>query len=161
MVYYHYWMYGEGLYQRCKPSLLSYNIVEDKWDEFEDNIPPPLYDMGNRNLVYVGGNILFIIDYACIWFVYDLSSRKEVGEVCVKARPRGERVPVKRAVYAGNKDIRSSRWVIYIFMRAGDDNYCDQEYAKVEVVQGKGGDYTAKVQMKGVLKLGPYDDIYM
>ncbi|KAL1557486.1 hypothetical protein AAHA92_08056 [Salvia divinorum] len=159
MVYYHHG--GKGLHKPCKPSLLSYNIVEDKWDKFEENLPPPLYDMGKRNLVYVGGDILFIIDYACLWFVYDLSSRKEVGEVCVKARPRGELVPVMEAFYAGNKDVKSTSWVFYIFMAMPDDNYCDLEYAKVEVVQAKGGDYIATVQTKGVLKVGPFYDIYI
>ncbi|XP_047943215.1 uncharacterized protein LOC125190061 [Salvia hispanica] len=163
MVYYHHLLYGRGIgcALDCKPSLLSYNIAQDKWAIFAENIPRPLYgrDMGYRNLVYVGGDILFIIDYSCVWFVYDLSSKKEVGEVFVKARPRGKNVRVVEAFYTGNKDIKSSSWVFYVFMRMA--GHCDLEYAKVEVVQGMGGDYLSTVLMKGVLKIGPFYDIYI
>ncbi|KAL1565769.1 hypothetical protein AAHA92_01454 [Salvia divinorum] len=161
MVYYQDWVYGEDSFKSCKPSLLSYNIVEDSWDKFEENLPPPLCKIGKRNLVYVGGGILFIIDFACLWFVYDLSSRKQVGDVCVNVRPRGKRVQVVEALYAGDKDVKSTSWVFYIFMNAHGDYYRDLEYAKVGVVQGKGGDYFSTVQMRGVLKVGPFNDIHI
>ncbi|XP_047942196.1 uncharacterized protein LOC125189062 isoform X2 [Salvia hispanica] len=165
MIYYHHLLYGRGMgcAVDCKPSLLSYNIAQDKWAIFAENIPPPLHGrgMGYRNLVYVGGDILFIIDYSCVWFVYDLSSKKKVGEVFVKARPRGRNVQVVEAFYTGNKDIKSSSWVFYVFMRMAGNRHCDLEYAKVEVVQGKGGDYISTVLMKGVLKIGSFSDIYI
>ncbi|XP_047939165.1 uncharacterized protein LOC125186763 [Salvia hispanica] len=161
MVYYHHLLYSKRKFHKpCQPSLLSYNIAAQQWEIFADNLPPPLYDSGKRNLVYVGGNILFIIDFACTWFVYDLSSKKEAGEVLVKGKPRGERVPVKGAFYAGNKDIKSTSWVLYVFMPMPDNN-CDLGYAKVEVVQGKGGDYFATFQIRGVLKVGPFYEIYI
>ncbi|XP_041995303.1 uncharacterized protein LOC121745454 [Salvia splendens] len=164
MVYYHHLLYGRGKGRTldCKPSLLSYNIAQDKWAIFAENIPPPLYgrDMGYRNLVYVGGDIIFIIDYSCVWFVYDLSSKEEVGEVCV-AGPRGQNKQVVEAFYTGNKDIRSSSWGFCVFMRMAGNNYCDLAYAKVEVVQGMDGSYISTVLMKGVLKIGPFIDIYI
>ncbi|XP_042042349.1 uncharacterized protein LOC121787624 isoform X1 [Salvia splendens] len=161
MLYYHHLLYTKRKFHKpCQPSLLSYNIAEQQWEIFADNLPPPLYDSETRNLVYVGGDILFIIDYASTWFVYDLSSRKEAGEVFVKGKPTRKRVPVKAAFYAGNKDIKSTSWVIYIFMPTLN-KYCDLGYAKVEVVQGWGGDYFATFQMMGVLRVGPFYAIYI
>ena len=89
--------------------------------------------------------------------MYNLSSKKEVGEVFVKVGPRGQNVQVVEAFYTGNKDIKSSSWVFYIFMHIVDN----LEYAKVKVVQGKGGDYFSTVLMKGVLKIGFISDIYI
>ncbi|XP_047941295.1 uncharacterized protein LOC125188479 isoform X2 [Salvia hispanica] len=161
MLYYHHMLYSKRKYHKpCQPSLLSYNIAEQRWEIFADNLPPPLYDHGKRNLVYVGGDILFIIDFARTWFVYDLSSRKEAGEVFVKGKPTREHVPVKAAFYSGNKDIKSTSWVVYIFMPMLN-NYCDLGYAKVNVVQGWGGDYFATFQMMGVLRVGPFHHIYI
>ncbi|KAL1565768.1 hypothetical protein AAHA92_01453 [Salvia divinorum] len=162
MVYYDHWVYGEESFKSCKPSLLTYNIANNSWHKFVDNLPPPLYDyMGRRNLVYVGGDILFIIDSACFWFVYDLSSKKQVGEVCVNARPRGANVPVVEAFYAGDKDVKTTSWVFYIFMYAPGNNCCELEYAKVGIIQGKGGDYFSTLRRRGVLKIGRFDDIYI
>ncbi|KAG6432874.1 hypothetical protein SASPL_104463 [Salvia splendens] len=120
MVYYHYWIYGEGLYQPCKPYLLSYNIVEDKWDKFEDNI----YMTRERGPSFMWGEIF-----------YSLSTMHVFGSstICPPKRRCGKCASEKSFL------CRSSTYSC----GAGDDNYCNQEYAKFEVVQGKGRDYTA------------------
>ncbi|KAL1565770.1 hypothetical protein AAHA92_01455 [Salvia divinorum] len=163
MIYYEHWVYDKDWFKSCKPSLLSYNIVEDTWDIFVENLPP-LHGMGVKKLVYVGGDTLFIIDSARLWFVYDLSSKRQMGDVCVNAGPRGARVPVKEAYYVSDKDVKSTSWVFCIFMTMPHDNlgnYCDLEYAKVGVVQGTGGDYFSTVLRRGVLKVGPFGDVHI
>ncbi|KAL1559719.1 hypothetical protein AAHA92_10028 [Salvia divinorum] len=169
MVYYQYWVYNKEEFddpsfppligedkEHHTPTLLSYNMVENNWDIFAENLPEPLYCMDKRKLIYVGGNILFIIDFARLWFVYDLSSKEKAEEVSVEGG--GEDVPVLGAFYAGNKDIKGTSWVFYIFT---PNNYYGLGYAKVEVNQGKGGDYIATLQMKGVLRVGPFSEVYI
>ena len=75
---------------------------------------------------------------------------------------------VMKALYLGNTDVKSSSWMFYIFLpnvERGMDNsapfHCNLRYAKVEVVQGEGGDYIATVEFSGVLKIGDFHELYM
>ncbi|KAL1532173.1 hypothetical protein AAHA92_32215 [Salvia divinorum] len=100
----------------------------DVWNAIAENLPEPSCLMNKRNLVYVGGDTLFIIDSTCHWFVYDLSSKKEVGKVKVEGQreeDEDECAVVMGAVYAGNN-----------------------------VVESKGGDYVAIVRLSGLLRVG-------
>ncbi|KAG6390425.1 hypothetical protein SASPL_148159 [Salvia splendens] len=143
MVYYDQWVYNEDEYEdeapmSCdieghRPTLLQYNLVTNKWVFFAYNIPNSLDEMNKRNLIYVSGDILFSIDYSSSWLVYDLSSREVVGNVDV--------------------DLPDAR-LLKLSMS-------ETLMLKVEVVQGKDGDYTATVQMNGVLRVAPYSNMYM
>ncbi|KAG6383378.1 hypothetical protein SASPL_156870 [Salvia splendens] len=174
MIYYDRWVYTELEFKdehpmSCdieghQPTLLQYNLVTDKWIVFADNIPPPIDEMNKRNLIYVGGDLLFSIDYSYSWLVYDLSSRKVVGNVSVKlpgAKISGARVI--DAFYVGGKtDVKSTSWFFYVFMpNVIKHQFRGVQYAKVEVVQRKDGDLYATVHMNGVLGISPYSDIYI
>ncbi|KAL1533580.1 hypothetical protein AAHA92_33445 [Salvia divinorum] len=145
--------------QVCKPSLLLYDVERNNWKIFAENLPDSKsYDLEKRMLIYVGGNILFIIDQASCWFVYDLSTRKVVGKVDVRVED-GE---VMQALYLGNNDIKNISWIFYIFMPDVSHRYgySDLRHAKVEVVQDKGGDYTAIVQLSSSESWLPYRPLY-
>ncbi|KAL1533581.1 alpha,alpha-trehalose-phosphate synthase [UDP-forming] 1-like [Salvia divinorum] len=115
-----------------KPSLILYDVERNNWEIFAENLPASQRCYWEkRNLIYVGGNILFIIYQASCWFVYDLSAKKVVRKVDV-----------------GFKDGHGMHAL-------------DLRYAKVEVVQGKGGDYISTVQFSGVLKIGGFDELYI
>ncbi|KAL1533573.1 hypothetical protein AAHA92_33439 [Salvia divinorum] len=121
------------------------------------SLPKPYLEMYKRNLIYVGGNILFMIDYSSSWLVYNLSSKK-VGNMEVEL----PNAVVIEAFYVGSTDIKSTSWVFYVFMnRMINYQTCGVRYAKVEVVQGKDGDYIATVQMNGLLRVPPYSEMYI
>ena len=111
----------------------------------------------------MGGDILFIIHYATCWFVYDLSTKKEVGKVKleIECDPYDAGEVVLEAFYAGTNVMESASWVFYLFLNNTHDRLNALRYAKVEVVQAKGGDYVATLQMSGILRVGLYSDIYM
>ena len=145
------------------PSLFLYDVERNNWEIFASYLPDSkVPDGGKRNIIYVGGNILFVINQASCWTVYNLSP-KEVQKVDVNAKD-GD---VMQVLYLGNNDVNNTSWIFYIFMPNVMDRdyiatiYSDLRYAKVEVVQEKGGDYSATVQFTGVLKIGGFDDIYM
>ncbi|KAL1532216.1 hypothetical protein AAHA92_32250 [Salvia divinorum] len=166
LIYYHDWFYSKEEFYRptCSsgkekqhriPSLLSYNMQTDEWAIFAEHLPKP--SSPYRNLVYVGGDTLFIIDSTYHWFVYDLSSKKEVGKVKVEGQRKedeDECAVVMGAVYAGDNVIESTSWVIYIFQPDRDNFDTSLRYSKVEVVQGKGGDYVATVRLSGLIRVG-------
>ncbi|XP_047958586.1 uncharacterized protein LOC125204082 [Salvia hispanica] len=148
--------------QVSKPSLVLYDVERNNWEIFAENLPDSeLFHLDKRKLIYVGGNILFMIDQASCWFVYDLSAKKVVAKMDVRVEDgEGE---VMQAFYLGNNDIQNTSWIFYIFLpevihRYG---YTDLRYAKVEVVQGKGGDYAATVQLSGLLRVGYHTDLYI
>ncbi|KAL1533587.1 hypothetical protein AAHA92_33452 [Salvia divinorum] len=160
MLYYH---NGVNKEEVVRPSLVLYDVGRNTWEIFAENLPVHeahgLLEMEKRNLIYVGGNILFIIDQASRWFVYDLSAKKEVGKVDVRIKD-GDAM---QAFYLGNNDMISSSWMFYIFLPNENyyHTYTDLRYAKVEVVQGKGGDYIATVQLSGLLRVGDHDELYI
>lgn len=65
------------------------------------------------------------------------------------------------AFYTGDTDVKSTSRIFYLFLPNGDESSSGIQYSKVEVVQGKGGVYSATLQMKGVLKVGLFQSIYM
>ncbi|KAL1533598.1 alpha,alpha-trehalose-phosphate synthase [UDP-forming] 1-like [Salvia divinorum] len=148
-----------------KPSLLLYDVERNNWEILAENLPASKHNYWEKsNLIYVGGSILFIIDQASCWFVYDLSAKKEVGKVDVRVKDG----KVMKALYLGNNDIKNTSWIFYIFlpdakrdMKYHPTFYTNLRYAKVEVVQVKGGDYIATVQFSGVLKIGDFDKLYI
>ncbi|KAG6383031.1 hypothetical protein SASPL_157234 [Salvia splendens] len=119
-----------------EPTLLQYNLVSNYWQVFARELPEPYYE---------------------IWLVYNLSSKK-VGNVEVELPD----TDVIEAFYVGNTHTTSTSWVFYVFLRHMV-NYMTSgvRYAKVEVVQGKDGDYIATVQMNGVLRVRPFSDMHM
>ncbi|KAG6394683.1 hypothetical protein SASPL_145279 [Salvia splendens] len=98
-----------------------------------------------------------ITDMSSSWLVYNLSSKK-VGNVEVELPD----TDVIEAFYVGNTHTTSTSWVFYVCLRHMV-NYTTSgvRYAKVEVVQGKDGDYIATVQMNGVLRVRPFSDMHM
>ncbi|OWM64198.1 hypothetical protein CDL15_Pgr018769 [Punica granatum] len=71
-------------------------MEEDRWDLlFDCNFParPPKRSCWRRNLIPLeGSNTLLIIDNAAIWSIYDLSSRKVVGDVLVRGLKKDQQV---------------------------------------------------------------------
>ncbi|XP_042027703.1 uncharacterized protein LOC121774876 isoform X2 [Salvia splendens] len=167
LIYYDAWFYNQDEYEgrarmSCniegyEPTLLQYNLVSNYWQVFARELPEPYLDPYKRNLVYVGGDILFMMDYSYSWLVYNLSSKK-VGNVEVELPDAA----VIEAFYVGNTHTTHTSWVFYVFLRH-KVNYITGgvRYAKVEVVQGKDGDYIATVQMNGVLRVPLFSDMYM
>ncbi|XP_042027705.1 uncharacterized protein LOC121774877 isoform X2 [Salvia splendens] len=167
LIYYDAWFYNQDEYEgrarmSCniegyEPTLLQYNLVSNYWQVFARELPEPYYETYKRNLVYVGGDILFMMDYSSSWLVYNLSSKK-VGNLEVELPD----TDVIEAFYVGNTHTTSTSWVFYVFLRHMV-NYTTSgvRYAKVEVVQGKDGDYIATVQMNGVLRVRPFSDMHM
>ncbi|KAG6388643.1 hypothetical protein SASPL_150075 [Salvia splendens] len=145
----------------CKPLLVLYDVERNNWEIFAYNLPAsePCY-WGSENLVYVGGNILFIIDQASCWVVYDMSAKKKVGKVDVRVEDWDV---IMKALYLGSNDMISSSWIFYIFKPNYVKNYCYRNfrYAKVEVIQVQGGDYISTVHFSGILKIGGFDDLYI
>ncbi|XP_047959259.1 uncharacterized protein LOC125204599 [Salvia hispanica] len=165
LVYYDAWFYNQDEYEgracmSChiegyEPILLQYNLVENHWDIFARVLPESYSDAYKRTLIYVGGNILFMMYYSYKWLVYNLSSKEVVANVEVE-------LPDADVIGAFNTHKTSTSWVFYIFIRHVDNFITDGvRYAKVEVVQGKDGDYIATVLMNGVLRASPFSNMYM
>ncbi|XP_042001181.1 uncharacterized protein LOC121750667 [Salvia splendens] len=133
------------------PILLSYNVETDIWEYFEMEFPKS--ELEQRKIIYVGGNILFLIDQASGWLVYHLIDKTVVAKVDVMVEDKEGRV--MQALYLGNNDQNTS-WIFHIFVE--EETRTRIRYAKVEVSQA---DYTATVQLSCNLGFGFYYDIYV
>ncbi|KAG6421511.1 hypothetical protein SASPL_118067 [Salvia splendens] len=70
-------------------------------------------------------------------------------------------------LFAENLPIPKSPGIFYekkrnlIYVGGSKWSFSDVRYAKVKVVQGKGGGYISTVLLSGVLKIGEYENLYM
>ncbi|XP_025668486.1 uncharacterized protein [Arachis hypogaea] len=130
--------------------LMSYDVKANRWEKVLCNFPPvPRYCP--RKLVRLGcTHYLLIVDFAPMWYIYDLSKKKVVEEVLVDGLEKDVRVS---NIFCCQHSSKES--LIYIFTGHEEEEEFPQfiSYARVRLQLQT---FSAKIESKGHLRVGPY-----
>ncbi|XP_052118771.1 uncharacterized protein LOC127748395 [Arachis duranensis] len=142
--------------------LNSYDFEANLWKFLYYNLPP-IRDCCPRKLIRLAcSNYLLIVDSAHMWYIYDFSKRNLVADV----RVNGLEELTRRVSYVFCCHCTSEESLIYVFMEL-DEKVVEEHggdpdlvpYARVKLQMN--GNFFAKVESKGNLKVGPYSKLYM
>ncbi|QHN88347.1 hypothetical protein HN51_042479 [Arachis hypogaea] len=145
--------------------LMSYDLNANIWSPIECNFPPFCDYKAGRKLVRLGcSDFLLIIDFVNVWYIYDLSKKKFMAIVHVNEL---DEIGLVSNVFCCHHTSKES--LIYVFINL-DEMYPEEEsftdhhinivpYARVKLQTD--GNFSAKVESKGNLKVGPYRKYYM
>ncbi|XP_031390874.1 uncharacterized protein LOC116203323 [Punica granatum] len=146
------------LYDSNHPRLLSYDVEENCWEEFDPNFPGSRVGNCRRNLILWGRDTLFIIDHAARWSIYDLSSKKETGEVQVQGL-KLDGLVIHAFCQCSSED---GPLTFFIFMEGASDKETRIReylpYASVRLVR-EGKNFIATVTSEGALNIGDHDHV--
>ncbi|MED6141151.1 hypothetical protein PIB30_100470 [Stylosanthes scabra] len=140
--------------------LLSYDVNANSWGDVDYNFPlVPEYH--SRQLLRLGCNHLVILDFAKVWYIYDLAKKELLAKVVVNDLDDSE---IMSDIFCCHHTNEES--LIYVFMEP-DEKVVDPEesphpqsvcYARVKLQHPT---FAAKVESKSSLKVGPYIHRYM
>ncbi|XP_057721752.1 uncharacterized protein LOC130935863 isoform X2 [Arachis stenosperma] len=145
--------------------LMSYDLNANIWSPIECNFPPVRACKADRKLVRLGcSDFLLIIDIVSIWLIYDLSKKKLVAVVHVNDFDETWMVSNVFCCHHTSKES-----LIYVLISTDAmDIRMDVEllnqyitfvpYAKVKLQTE--GNFSAKVESKGNLNVGPHMKYY-
>ncbi|XP_016163165.1 uncharacterized protein LOC107605713 isoform X1 [Arachis ipaensis] len=146
--------------------LMSYDLNANIWSPIECNFPPFCDYKAGRKLVRLGcSDFLLIIDVVSIWCIYDLSKKKPVAVVHVNDL---DEMGMVSNVFCCHHTSKES--LIYVFTSTDqmdikrDIDRPNQyitivPYARVKLQTE--GNFSAKVESKGNLKVGPHLKYYV
>ncbi|QHN88389.1 S-adenosyl-L-methionine-dependent tRNA 4-demethylwyosine synthase [Arachis hypogaea] len=146
--------------------LMSYDLNANIWSPIECNFPPFCDYKAGRKLVHLGcSDFLLIIDIVSIWCIYDLSKKKPVAVVHVNDL---DEMGMVSNVFCCHHTSKES--LIYVFTSTDQmDIKRDIErpnqyinivpYARVKLQTE--GNFSAKVESKGNLKVSPHLKYYV
>ncbi|XLT25999.1 hypothetical protein HN873_057291 [Arachis hypogaea] len=146
--------------------LMSYDLNANIWSPFECNFPPVRDYRAYRKFVRLGcSDFLLIIDFVSIWWIYDLSKKKPAAVVHVNDL---DEIGMLSDVLCCHHTSKES--LIYLFINTdymdikmdieGPNDYINfVPYVRVKLQTD--GNFSAKVESKGNLKVGPHMKYYV
>ncbi|RYR06125.1 hypothetical protein Ahy_B06g085918 [Arachis hypogaea] len=144
--------------------LMSYDLNANIWSPIECNFPPFCDYKAGRKLVRLGcSDFLLIIDIVSIWYIFDLSKKKPVAVVHVNDL---DEMGMVSNVFCCHHTSKES--LIYVFTYQMDiklDMERPNEYINIvpyaRVKLQIEDNFSAKVESKGNLKVGPHMKYYV
>ncbi|XP_057723017.1 uncharacterized protein LOC130936864 [Arachis stenosperma] len=142
--------------------LSSYDFEANLWESYYCQLPPSRDSSPKKLIRLACSNYLLIVDSAHMWYIYDFSERNLVADV----RVNGLEELTGRVSYVFCCHCTSEESLIYVFMEL-DEKVVEEHggdpdlvpYARVKLQMN--GNFFAKVESKGNLKVGPYSKLYM